>query len=74
VSPVPWYRKFLDNPPPMPDRIWAYVLMGLLILVGWLLGMVYCVVTQAHAPTLTTPALQEQLDRLEQRLRARDHR
>jgi hypothetical protein len=70
----PWYRKFLDNPPPVPAHLWELMLMVALVLVGLVLGMTLCLVRQEHVPALTTPTLQQQLQSMEQRLRALERR
>jgi hypothetical protein len=74
MSQPPWYRRFLDNPPPLSDRVWAAWLMSMLVLLGVVLGAGVCVVRQDRAPDVLAPALQHQLDRLEQRLFILEHR
>jgi hypothetical protein len=73
MSPDPWWRKFVDNPPPLPDRIWTFLLMWMIALLGFVLGLTVCVVREAHAPALTTPALQQHMHSLEQRPLLQEH-
>jgi hypothetical protein len=74
MRPDPWYRRFLDHPPPMPDHVWAYWLMGALILFGLLLGIAFCLVWQEPASSLTPHVFQQQLSNFEHRLRALERR
>lgn len=73
MSRPPLYRRFLNHPPPLSDRAWAYWLMAMLVLMGMVLGAGFCVLRQDHTPHVTPPLLQQQLDSLEQRVRALEH-
>jgi hypothetical protein len=77
MPPDPWHRRFLDAVPPMSDRVWVLIQVGIFVLLGMLMGYALCMVQ--YRPQLTPvlqppPAWQQQLDRLEQRVRALEQR
>lgn len=70
----PWWRRFVDHPRPMPDRVWAYCLMGALIMFGLLLSVALCIFWQEPSSSLTPHVFQQQLQNFEHRLRALERR
>jgi hypothetical protein len=77
MPPDPWHRRFLGTPPPLPDWVWTLWQMGMYIGLGVLIGYAWCM--SQYRPQLTPvlqtpPAWQQQLDRLEQRVRALEQR
>jgi hypothetical protein len=74
MSPAHWWRRLLDNPPPVPEHLWELMLMSALVLVGMLLALTLYAVRQEPSSTLTTHALQQQLQNIEHRLRALERR
>jgi cytochrome c-type biogenesis protein CcmE len=74
MSTDPWWRRLLDNPPPVPARLWELMLMSALVLVGMLLGLTLYAVRQEPASFVTTHTLQQQLQNFEHRLRALERR
>jgi hypothetical protein len=75
VPPTRWSRRFLDTVPPMPDWLWVTILGVLLFLAGMAAGVTLCQFSSAPTPASPTMiALQEQLQRLDQRVRALEQR
>lgn len=74
MRPDPWWRRFLDHPPPMPDYVWTALLMGALVLAALLVSLTFCLVWQEPASSLTPHVFQQQLQNFEHRLRALERR
>jgi hypothetical protein len=74
MSPDPWWRRFLDHPPPVPEHLWELMLMSALVLVGMLLALTLYVVKQEPASFVTLHTFQQQLQNFEHRLRALERR
>jgi hypothetical protein len=70
-----WYRRFLGTSPPMPDWLWSAIFMVTLFLTGLAVGLTLCLYASRPLPTSSTAvSFQQQLNSLEQRVRALEHR
>jgi hypothetical protein len=80
MSPHPWYRRFLDNPPIVSDRAWALTLMAVLVGMGIAIGVMLCStghVQQSAEHTRTAvegSVVRLRLDTLEHRIKALEDR
>jgi hypothetical protein len=83
MSPDPWPRRLLDALPPMPDWLWVACWAVVLFLSGMAAGVSLCLSFYAPSPRpptavsltpLTAVSLQNQLQSLEQRVRALEQR
>jgi hypothetical protein len=79
TSPKPWYLRFRDGLPPLlSDCTYALLLMAMFVILGMSLAFLLCDLRPTHeqAPLVPAPQgmLQQQLDRLEQRVRMLEQR
>jgi len=70
MPPDPWPRRVLNAIPPMQDRLWVGILLFTIFICGVSLGLML----RFPRPTTPTSSLQQQLDRLEQRVRILEQR
>jgi hypothetical protein len=65
-----WPRRLLAAIPPMADAVWVGILLFTILMCGVTLGLTL----RFPRPSAPTPTLQDQLHRLEQRVRALEER
>jgi len=71
MPPEGWPRRVLNAIPPMQDRLWVGILLFTIFMCGAILGLTF---RDLQRPAAPTPSLQQQLDRLEQRVRTLEQR